>query len=95
MTTVQELVQESRLEGYLEGYLEGWQEGRLAALTDHVRLYWGNAEAESFRMRLAEATLDQLPTMAELQGRWQRQDPPLPPENEAIHRNAEKLPGCE
>ena len=91
MITVQELVQEGRLEGRLEGR----QEGLLAVLTDYVRLYWGNAEAESFRMRLAEAAPDQLPTLAELQGRWQRQGPPLPPENGAIHRNTENSLGRE
>ena len=88
MTTVQELVQEGRQEGRLEGRQEG-------LLTDYVRLYWGNAEAESFRMRLAEAALDQLPTLAELQGRWQRQGPPLPPENGAMHRNTENSLGRE
>ncbi len=85
MITVQELIQEGRQEGR--------QEGQLATLTDYVRLYWGDTAAESFRTRLADTTLDQLPTLAELQGRWQRQEPPLPRENGALDCNAENPRG--
>ena len=85
MTTVQELMQEVRQEGR--------QEGQLATLTDYVALYWGDAAAAAFRTRLADTTLDQLPTLAELQGRWQRQEPPLPQENGAVHRNSDNPPG--
>ncbi len=85
MITVQELLEEGRQEGR--------QEGQLATLTDYVALYWGDVAAAAFRAQLADTTLDQLPTLAELQGRWQRQEPPLPQENGAIHRNSDNPPG--
>ncbi len=78
MITVQELVQEVRREARQEGRREGRQEGRLAMLTDYVQLYWDDAAAAAFQMRLADTAPDRLPTLAELQGRWQRQEPPLP-----------------
>ncbi len=81
MITVQELIEEGR------------QEGQLATLTDYVALYWGDVAATAFRAQLADTTPDQLPTLAELQGRWQRQEPPLPQENGAIHRNSDNPPG--
>jgi len=77
MITVQELVQEAR------------QEGRLATLTDYVQLYWDDATAAAFRMRLADTAPDRLPTLAGLQGRWQGQEPPLPPDNDASRARAD------
>jgi len=80
MITVQELVQDAWKEGWKEGWRQGWQEG---LLTDYVRLGWGDAAAAAFQMQLADAPLAQLPTLAELRSRLQRQEPPLPPDNDA------------
>ncbi len=73
MITVQDLVQE----GIQEGRREGIQEGRLDTLTDYVRMEWGDEVATDFWNRLAAADVE-LPTLADLQGRRLRQEPPLP-----------------
>ena len=73
MITVQDLIQE----GIQEGIQKGIQKGRLDTLTDYVRMEWGDEVATDFWNRLAAANVE-LPTLADLQGRRLRQEPPLP-----------------
>ena len=88
MITVQDLVREGRLEGRLEGQ----REGQLKTLADYVQLEWGTAAASAFRARLADTDAE-LPTLADLQERRQRREPPLPTDTRDNHRSAEKPPG--
>ncbi len=44
-------------------------------LTDYVQLEWGVTVAAAFRARLTDADAE-LPTLADLQKRRQRRDPP-------------------
>ena len=88
MITVQDLVREGRLEGRLEGQ----REGQLKTLADYVQLEWGTAAASAFRARLADTDAE-LPTLADLQERRQRREPPLPTDIRDNHRSAAKPPG--
>ena len=85
MITVQDLVREVRQESEQKGL----QQGQLTTLTDYVRLGWGDTAATTFRMQLADAPPEQLPSLAELQSRLQRKEPPLPQENGTNSHNAD------
>ena len=74
---VQKGIQEGIQKGIQEGIQEGIQKGRLDTLTDYVRMEWGDEVATDFWNRLAAANVE-LPTLADLQGRLLRQEPPLP-----------------
>ncbi len=89
MTTVQDLVREVRQEGLQAGHQEGLQEGLLTILTDYVRLGWDDAAAAAFRLRLADVPPEQMPSLADLQNRLQRREPPLPQANGVRQRSAE------
>ncbi len=104
MVTVQDLIQEERQEGRQEGQREGRQEGRqegqregqregrLATLADYVQLQWGTEAAAAFRAKLADPAVA-LPTLAGLQARLERQEPPLPGESTDSGCKTENSPG--
>ena len=69
--------EEGRRRGEQEGRRRGEEEGRQQALTEYVRLFWGEATSQVFRQRLSAAGSAVWPSLRDLHAAYQAGRNPL------------------